>query len=424
MRDTQMRNAAVPVVKTPANRRAFLLATVATTLALALSPARAQNARMPFDQWINAFRAKAVARGVSEDTYNRVMGAVKPDTGVYALVARQDEFAEQLWQYLNRRVSDWRITTGKERAKQYAPLLDRIEQDYGVDRYILLALWGIESGYGDVVNNRTYMRPVIPALAALAWGEPRRRAYWEQELINALTIVDRGWSTPEEMIGSWAGAMGHTQWMPEVWLHVGVDYDQNGRINPFGDPQGALAGTARYLVERGGYRRGEAWGCEVRAPAGREKLADRKTWRTYAQWQDLGVVRPDGTAFPRPSDRARLALPVPGGPGFLIGQNFSAAMSYNPAFSYALAIVHLADRIRGDGPFVQPFPGSEPTPTIAELQELQRRLTALGFDTGGTDGRVGRATMQAVRDYQRKFGIEPADGYAGVGLLARLRAAS
>ena len=128
MRDTQMRNAAVPVVKTPANRRAFLLATVATTLALALSPARAQNARMPFDQWINAFRAKAVARGVSEDTYNRVMGAVKPDTGVYALVARQDEFAEQLWQYLNRRVSDWRITTGKERAKQYAPLLDRIEQ--------------------------------------------------------------------------------------------------------------------------------------------------------------------------------------------------------------------------------------------------------------------------------------------------------
>jgi peptidoglycan lytic transglycosylase B len=162
----------------------------------------------------------------------------------------------------------------------------------------------------------------------------------------------------------------------------------------------------------------------VRAPAGREKLADRKTWRTYAQWQDLGVVRPDGTAFPRPSDRARLALPVPGGPGFLIGQNFSAAMSYNPAFSYALAIVHLADRIRGDGPFVQPFPGSEPRPTIAELQELQRRLTALGFDTGGTDGRVGRATMQAVRDYQRKFGIEPADGYAGVGLLARLRAAS
>jgi lytic murein transglycosylase len=419
-----MRNAAVPEVKTPANRRAFLLGTVTATLALVSGPARAQSTRMPFEQWVSAFRAKAVARGVSEETYNRVMGTVKPDTGVYALVARQDEFAEQLWQYLNRRVSDWRITTGKERAKQYASLLDRIEQDYGVDRYILLALWGIESGYGDVVANPQYMRPVIPALAALAWGEPRRRAYWEQELINALTIVDRGWSTPEEMIGSWAGAMGHTQWMPEVWLHVGVDYDHNGRITPFGDPQDALAGTARYLVERGQYRRGEAWGCEVRVPEGRERMADRKTWRTYTQWQDLGVVRPDGAAFPQPSDRVRLALPVRGGPGFLIGQNFSAVMSYNPAFSYALAIVHLADRIRGDGPFVQPFPGSEPTPTIAELQELQRRLTALGFDTGGTDGRVGRATMQAVRNYQLKFGITPADGYAGVGLLARLRAAS
>jgi membrane-bound lytic murein transglycosylase B len=420
-----MRNAAVHEVKTPPDRRAFLLCALAATLALtAGGRAGAQNARMPFEQWVNAFRAKAVAHGVSEETYNRVMRAVKPDTGVYALVARQDEFAEQLWQYLNRRVSDWRITTGKERARQYAALLDRIEQDYGVDRYILLALWGIESGYGDVVDNPKYMRPVIPALAALAWGEPRRRAYWEQELINALTIVDRGWSTPEEMIGSWAGAMGHTQWMPEVWLHMGVDYDQNGRITPFGDPQDALAGTARYLVERGGYRRDETWGCEVRVPDSRERMADRKTWRTYAQWQDLGVVRPDGAAFSRSTDRVRLALPVRGGPGFLIGQNFSAVMSYNPAFSYALAIVHLADRIRGDGPFVQPFPGSERTPTIAELQELQRRLTALGFDTGGTDGRVGRATMQAVRDYQRKFGIEPADGYAGVGLLARLRAAS
>ncbi|MBV9632916.1 MAG: lytic murein transglycosylase, partial [Xanthobacteraceae bacterium] len=249
-----MRNAAVPEGKTPANRRSFLLGAVTATLGLVAGrPALAQSARMPFDQWVNAFRAKAVARGVSEETYNRVMGAVKPDTGVYALVARQDEFAEQLWQYLNRRVSDWRITTGKERARQYAPLLDHIEQDYGVDRYILLALWGIESGYGDVVDNPKYMRPVIPALAALAWGEPRRRAYWEQELINALIIIDRGWSTPEEMIGSWAGAMGHTQWMPEVWLHMGVDYDQNGRITPFGDPQDALAGTARYLVERGGY---------------------------------------------------------------------------------------------------------------------------------------------------------------------------
>ncbi len=273
------------------------------------------------------------------------------------------------------------------------------------------------SSYGDVVDNPKYMRPVIPALAALAYGEPRRRRYWEQELINALKIVDRGWSDPKEMIGSWAGAMGHTQWMPEVWLNVGVDYDHDGRINPFGKPDDSFAGTARYLLERGNYRRGEAWGCEVKLPNGRH---DGGT-RSYEQWRALGVVRADGKPFPRPQDRVRLTVPVSGGPAFLIGQNFAAVKSYNPAFSYALAVCYLADRIRGDGPFVQPFPGGERTPTLEEVQELQRRLTAAGFDTGGADGRVGRDTMQAVRAYQRKVGIEPADGYPGLKVLARLR---
>jgi membrane-bound lytic murein transglycosylase B len=386
------------------------MATLATGAALAQST--------PFERWIIAFRPKAIARGVSEATYTRVMSGVKPDTAVYALVARQDEFAEQLWQYLNRRVSDLRIRTGRERAQRYASLLTRIEQDYGVDRFILLSLWGIESSYGDVVDNPKYMRPVIPALAALAYGEPRRRSYWEQELINALKIVDRGWGNPQDLIGSWAGAMGHTQWMPEVWLNMGVDYDNDGRINPFGKPDDAFAGTARYLVERGHYRRGEVWGCEVKLPGGR--AADGGT-RTYQQWQELGVGQADGKPFARPQDRVRLTVPVHGGPAFLIGQNFAAVKSYNPAFSYALAVCHLADRIRGDGPFVQPFPDSERLPTVEEIQELQRRLTAAGFDTGGADGRVGRDTMQAVRAYQRATGMEPADGYPGLKVLARLR---
>src|SRR5262245_54574783 len=320
--------------------------------ALATGTVRAQSARTPFEQWVIAFRPKAVARGVSEATYARVMTGVKPDTAVYALVARQDEFTEELWQYLNRRVSDLRIRTGRERAQQYAPLLARVEQDYGVDRFLIVSLWGNESSYGDVVDNPKYMRPVIPALAALAYGEPRRRRYWEQELINALRIVDRGWSTPKEMIGSWAGAMGHTQWMPEVWLNIGVDYDRDGRINPF-KLDDAFAGTARYLIERGAYKRGEAWGCEVRANG---RGGDRAA-RTYAEWAAAGVVRADGKPFARPQDRVRLTVPVQGGPAFLIGQNFNAVKSYNPAFSYALAVCYLADRIRGDGPFVQQFPG-------------------------------------------------------------------
>jgi membrane-bound lytic murein transglycosylase B len=401
------------------NRRSLLSGALGVAMLSTLSPARSAPS---FAQWVEAFRPRAIARGVSDATYTRVMTGLKPDTSVYALQRDQPEFNEELWQYLNRRVSDWRIITGRERAKEYRHLLERIEHDYGVDRFIMLALWGVESSYGDVITNPKYMRPVVPALAALAWGEPRRRAYWEQELLNALVIVDRGWADPKDMIGSWAGAMGHTQWMPEVWLNMGVDYDHNGRISPFGAPDDALAGTARFLIERGHYRPGEAWGCEVRLPAAfNHRLADRSTWRTYGKWHALGVVHADGAAFTREQDKARLSVPVAGGPGFLIGQNFSAVSAYNPAFSYTLAVVHLADRISGAGPFVQPFPGGERLPTLAEVQEIQRRLTALGFDTQGTDGRVGRDTMLAVRGFQQKVGLEPADGYAGLKVLARLR---
>ena len=271
--------------------------------------------------------------------------------------------------------------------------------------------------FGDPDVQKNHMRPVIPALAALAWGEPRRRAYWEQELLNALVIIDRGWSTPEEMRGSWAGAMGHTQWMPEVWLNVGLDYDGDGRVSPFGKPDDGLAGTAQYLVKRGKYRAGEHWGYEVRG-VGR---ASEGASRTYEAWQRAGVTRADAKAFPHPSASAKLWVPVPGGPAFLLGQNFYAVRSYNPSMNYTLSIVHLGDRIVGGGPFVQPFPGGERTPTLAEVQEIQQRLTALGFDTGGTDGRVGNGTMMAVRNFQRKVGMQPADGYAGVKLLARLR---
>jgi membrane-bound lytic murein transglycosylase B len=391
-------------------------------VATACGVSGATSKQPSFEQWVAAFRPRAIARGVSEATYARVMTGLKPDTTVFALQGDQPEFNEQLWQYLNRRVSDWRIITGKERAQQYTALLDRIERDYGVSRYIMLALWGVESSYGDVITNPKYMRPIIPALAALAWGEPHRRRYWEQELANALVIVERGWAEPKDMIGSWAGAMGHTQWMPEVWLHLGVDYDHDGHISPYGAPDDALAGTAHFLVERGHYRRGEVWGCEVQLPKGFK--AGRTTSATYAKWRALGLTRADGGDFPSSDDKVKLNVPVPGGPAFLLGPNFFAVHAYNPAFSYALAVVHLADRIAGAGPFVNPFPGSERLPTLAEVQEIQHRLTDSGFDTGGTDGRVGRDTMVAVQAFQRKVGMEPADGYAGLQVLARLRQGS
>ena len=192
-----------------ATRRASLHA-IAGAVAALMVPGSANAQHMPFDQWIAAFRAKAVARGITDATYTRATQGIEPDTTGLEAIRNQPEFSEQLWQYLNRVTTDWKIAAGKEKAKECAALLARIEQDFGVEPACMLGVWGIESAFGDPVVAKNHMRPVIPSLATLAWGEPRRRAYWEGEFINALSIVQRGWSTPDEMIGSWAGAMGHT----------------------------------------------------------------------------------------------------------------------------------------------------------------------------------------------------------------------
>src|ERR1700730_14639228 len=273
------------------SRRALLQSTLSAGTLLASPMAAFATAPPGFDQWRDGFRARALAKGISEATYTRVMGRIEPDMSVFKQMQKQPEFNEQIWQYINRRVSDWRIIAGKEALKKNEALFARIEQDFGVERGTLLALCGVECAFGDPLVQQNHMRPVFPSLAALAWNEPVRRAYWETELINGLKIVDRGWSTPEEMRGSWAGAMGHTQWMPEVWLNVGIDYDKDGRVSPFGKPDDALAGTAQYLVKRGKYRAGVHWGYEVRA-SGRAGEGSR----SYAAWASAGVTRADGQA--------------------------------------------------------------------------------------------------------------------------------
>jgi membrane-bound lytic murein transglycosylase B len=401
-------------------RRALLRSGFAAGALLAHPWAATAAAPASFEHWRDGFRARALAKGVSEATWTRVMGHIQPDMTVFAQMKSQPEFTELTWQYINRRVSDWRITAGKEALRKNEAVFARIEQDFGVERGTLLALWGVESAYGDPQVQQNHMRPVFPSLAALAWNEPRRRAYWQSELINALKIVDRGWSTPEQMRGSWAGAMGHTQWMPEVWLNVGMDYDGDGRVSPFGKPDDALGSTARYLVNRGKYHPGEHWGFEVRAGG----ASSNRSSRTYAAWSSAGISRADGQPFPQPDASAQLWVPEPGGPVFLLGPNFYAVRSYNPSMNYALAICHLGDRILGASPFLQPFPDSERALTLAEVQEVQTRLTKAGFDTGGTDGRVGNDTMVAVKEYQTRMGLVPADGYGGLKVLARLRQGS
>src|ERR1700710_1541479 len=280
-------------------RRALLQSGLGAGALLALSTAAAAAAPAGFDQWRDGFRAGARAKGISDATYAGVMGRIEPDMSVFKQMQKQPEFNEQIWQYVNRRASDWRIIAGKEALRKNEALFTRIEQDFGVERGTLLALWGVESAYGDPLVQQNHMRPVFPSLAALAWNEPRRRAYWETELINALKIVDKGWSTPDEMRGSWAGAMGHTQWMPEVWLNVGMDYDRDGKVSPFGRPDDALGSSARYLVNRGKYRRGEHWGYEVRASGGSSSGN-----RTYAAWASAGVSRADGQPFPQTNSAA------------------------------------------------------------------------------------------------------------------------
>jgi lytic murein transglycosylase len=415
-----MQSATIRSLMTSFSRRGLLLGSVGAAASFTLDGS-AWAKPAAFDRWVAAMRPRAIRRGISATTYDRVMNSVAPDMSVFESLHAQPEFTEELWQYINRRCSEWRVNRGQERAREFAGLLARIEKDYGVDRYLLLGLWGMESSFGDIMDNPKYMRPVIPALAALAWRDPRRRRYWETELLNALVIVQRGWARPDEMVGSWAGAMGHTQWMPEVWLHIGVDYDRDGRVLPFGNPADALAGSARYLVERGHYRRGESWGYEVTVPDGTRRYADNRTMRSYATWHRHGVRRADGKPFARPSDHVKLWIPERGGPAFLVGQNFRALYAYNRSSSYSLALAHLGDLISGDPPFRQPFPGGERRPTTAEIKEIQRRLNERGFSTDGIDGRSGTDTKRAIRAFQKKVGMHPADGYAGLKVLARLR---
>ncbi len=408
------------------NRRALLTGALATGAGVLFDTrAHAQSSNAAFARWVTHFRPRAIKRGISSATYEQVMGSLEPDLSVLEPLHAQPEFTQKLWQYINRRCSEWRVITGRERAKQYVNLFDRIEKDYGVDRYLMLGLWGMESSYGEVIDSPKYMRPIIPALAALAWRDPRRRRYWEAELLNALVIVDRGWAKPADMIGSWAGAMGHTQWMPEVWLNMGVDYDRDGRVKPFGDPADSLAGTARYLVERGRYRRGEAWGYEVKVSGRLARYADNRTYWTFETWAKRGIKRADGKDFARPHDKVKLWLPERGGPAFLIGQNFRAVHSYNPSNSYTLTTCLLGDLIRSGPPTLhQQFPGGERTPTMAEIKEIQHRLTERGFKTDGVDGRTGSDTIKAIIAFQKNVGMKPADGYAGLKVLARLRQGS
>lgn len=367
-----------------------------------------------FQRWIDGFRGRALAQGISPQVFDRAFRTVSYNDDVISRDRHQPEFTRAIWQYLDGAVSDRRIENGLAALRDHARLLAEIEARFGVEKEVVVAVWGLESSYGQLRGTT----PVIEALATLAY-DGRRGAFFESQLVAALRILQAGDTTPENMVGSWAGAMGHTQFIPTSYLEFAVDFRGNGRRDIWSeDPTDGLASAAAYL-SRHGWQRGLPWGLEVALPGGFDRsLAG--TRRSMAEWRALGVRAAAGGNLPA-SGEARLMFPAgTRGPALLVTRNFDVIKRYNNADSYAIAIGHLSDRLRGAGPFVTPWPRDDRPLTEAERVELQRLLNARGLDTGGVDGRVGQMTLAAVREYQRQAGLVP-DGYVSLDLLNRLR---
>ena len=370
-----------------------------------------------FAEWRDAFRARALGAGIAPATFDRAFAGVEPNARVLELDAYQPEFTRPIWEYLDGAVSPERVATGRARAQAKAAMLSAIEDRYGVDYPVVLAIWGLESNFGTNFGDI----PVVESMATLAY-EGRRQDFAEEQLLAALRIVQAGDIPPERLVGSWAGAMGHTQFIPTSFVSHAVDFDGDGRRNVWApDAADALASTANYLASFG-WTRGQPAAVEVRLPQGFDyALADDETRLPAAEWQARGVQAVRGSL--PPADAVEILLPAGArGPAFAAYPNFRVIKRYNNATSYALAVSHLADRIEGGPAFAAAWPRGDRMLSRAETQELQRRLTALGYDTGGVDGIVGPNSRAAVRRFQAAQGMTP-DGYVSGALLEAVRAA-
>ncbi len=370
-----------------------------------------------FERWINSFRAEALSRGISPRTFDAAFHGAKLNRKVIERDRSQSEFTKQLWEYLDSAVSDTRIANGREKVNDLRRHLAQIEQRYDVDARAFVAIWGLESAYGAYMGTDN----IIEALATLAY-EGRREKFAKQQLIEALKIIQRGDITPDRMAGSWAGAMGHTQFIPTSYQAYAQDFDGDGRRDVWNreDPRDALASTANYLKEFG-WQKGQPWGVEIKIPAGfNYASADLKIKKPVRDWNSLGVRLIDGNSIPNYGEAAILLPAGANGPAFAVFKNFFVIKRYNNANSYAMAVGHLGDRIFGGGPIRAEWPRGDRGLLRAERMELQHKLTAKGFSTQGVDGVIGPNTIVAVRRYQRAIGVIP-DGYPSLRLLQHLK---
>lgn len=377
---------------------------------------QAQTSNIAFNRWIERFRGRARAAGIRDATFDAAFQGVRYNVDVVQKDRNQSEFTKQIWEYLDSAASETRVKNGRAALRKNKALLAKIEATYGVEAEVVAAVWGLESAYGTFRGDI----PIIEALATLAF-DGRRGKFFETQLLSALRIIQSGDVAPRKMTGSWAGAMGHTQFIPTSYLAYAVDFTGDGKRDIWSDnPADALASTAAYLRHYG-WKKGQPWGVEVVLPKGFDhSQTGERIKKSPTQWAALGVRDTKGGKVPN-HGRASILLPAGArGAAFMIFDNFHVIERYNTADAYVIGVGHLSDRIAGGGPLKSGWPRGDRNLRFSEKKEMQRLLTKRGFNTLGVDGVIGPNTIQAIRNFQRSQGMTP-DGYASYEILKRLR---
>lgn len=390
------------------------IAAAALALLVSLGAARAAD-EAGFRAWVEAFKSEAQQQGISAETLERAFAPAKFNARIIELDSAQPEFVKPVWEYIAGVVTEDALKRARQKLREHAALLARVQQRYGVPPEYIVAIWRIESGFG--ANFGSFS--VVEALATLAYAG-RRQDFWKSELIAALRILQSGEVPPERLVGSWAGAMGHTQFMPSGFLKLAIDFDGNGKRDLWTSLPDVFASTANHLVV-GGWKGTTPFGVEIRLPGNFPYELAETQRKPVAEWSALGVTLTDGR--PLPAWTGETAILVPAGhrgPAFLVSENFRALLDYNNAISYALSLGLFAERLRGGGRIAKAWPTGDRQLGRTEKEELQRLLAERGFDPGKIDGQLGPNSRAAIRGFQKKAGL-PADGYADYGLLELIR---